>query len=376
MTRFSFTYPPLTLAVFLSSISVLGLGADENNDSTLDVIPKYEMKVSGVLNVEGAYLSGAYNNQTSELKYQLRKAKLEVEQTFFDNFTSKIEVAIDGEYQFSLSELSFNYQLFDEYTLSAGLLKNSVGLQNSTSSKKIKTMERSLVSDALIEDIGLALTLDFNIDDTYLFTSVFQSTENNEANALGYSTRIAQEIKLRDQQLQFGINADFRNYNNYVYQLNKKAELNLAKKNIDSDAVLLNSTRLISLDAALIHNKLTLQTELMSKSLDVNTLNFGTAQHTYEGFYVQGSYLFTGSAVKFKNGNYSKMKLAEKGAFEIVSRYSLLNIKATTNATFSNALVGLNYYVNSNFKVMSQVSVLNDADESSMALGVSAQTVF
>ena len=354
--------------------SLFAYSADERSDvaldSVLDSVSVYEIKVSGLINVEAGYLTGEYNNQESELKYQLRKAKFEVEQVFLEDITSNIEVSIDNEYQLSVSQASINYHFLNEYNVTAGLFKNAIGLQNSTGGKKIKTMERSLLSNALIDDSGLSLSLDFNVNDTYVYSSVFQSTPYNEGNTLGLSVRVAQQLILEGNKVQLGLNADIRNYDNYLYQLGQKAELNLAKKSIEANPVLLESTRFISADVALIHKKLTVQAELMSKSLDVNTILFGTTQHTYDGFYVKSSYLLSDKKRKFKNGAFAKTKLGDTSAIELVSRYSVINIKANTTSTYSNALVGVNYYFNANFKMMSQVSALNDGEETSLALAI------
>lgn len=71
-------------------------------------------------------------------------------------------------------------------------------------------------------------------------------------------------------------------------------------------------------------------------------------------WYVQGSWLLNGGhkAYKPSNGIFASPKVADKGLWELTARYDTIENKDVRDLDVSSWIVGMNYYVNPNLRVM------------------------
>ena len=73
-----------------------------------------------------------------------------------------------------------------------------------------------------------------------------------------------------------------------------------------------------------------------------------------ETFYVMGSWMLTGHHKPYKSatGVFGSPKLTDKGAWELTARYDTIENKDVANREATSTTLGLNYYINSNVRLM------------------------
>jgi len=73
-----------------------------------------------------------------------------------------------------------------------------------------------------------------------------------------------------------------------------------------------------------------------------------------ETFYVMGSWMLTGQHKPYKSatGVFGSPKLTDKGAWELTARYDTIENKDVANREATSTTLGLNYYINSNVRLM------------------------
>jgi len=73
-----------------------------------------------------------------------------------------------------------------------------------------------------------------------------------------------------------------------------------------------------------------------------------------ETFYIQGSWMLNGGHKAYKpaNGVFTGPKIEGKGLWELTARYDTIENKDLANRQARTWLLGLNYYINPNFKIM------------------------
>ncbi|GAB3749596.1 OprO/OprP family phosphate-selective porin [Lysobacter olei] len=73
-----------------------------------------------------------------------------------------------------------------------------------------------------------------------------------------------------------------------------------------------------------------------------------------ETFYVMGSWMLTGHHKPYKSasGVFGSPKLTDKGAWELTARYDTIENKDIENREATSTTLGLNYYINSNVRLM------------------------
>ena len=87
------------------------------------------------------------------------------------------------------------------------------------------------------------------------------------------------------------------------------------------------------------------------------TSSFGQpigADQDVETFYVQGSWMLNGGVKTYKPGTgvFGSPKVGEDGLWELTARYDHIENKDLLNREATSMILGLNYYINSNLRVM------------------------
>ncbi len=104
------------------------------------------------------------------------------------------------------------------------------------------------------------------------------------------------------------------------------------------------------LEAAFRNGPLFLQSEYARASYGQAN---GTSQDV-DAYYVQGSFMLNGGLKAYKGatGVFGSPKVGESGLWELTARYDVMENKDITDMKTTSALIGLNYYINPNMRVM------------------------
>ena len=99
---------------------------------------------------------------------------------------------------------------------------------------------------------------------------------------------------------------------------------------------------------------------------NILTMESGDDAINFSGFYIQSAYLLTGEnhPWNYREGEFTQVKAKDKsGAWEIAARYSYINLndfdRGQTNGQTGQYTIGLNYYATNNVKFMLNYSYVN-----------------
>ena len=106
----------------------------------------------------------------------------------------------------------------------------------------------------------------------------------------------------------------------------------------------------LGLEAAFRTGPLFLQSEFARASYGQAN---GTAQDV-DAYYVQGSFMLNGGLKAYKpaTGVFGSPKVGDSGLWEVTARYDVMENKDVASMKTTSMLVGLNYYINPNMRVM------------------------
>ena len=311
-----------------------------------------------------ASLDSNFGEPTS--KTEVRRARI--------SFEGRLNNAIAYEFEFTFNE---RIEFADMYVaflsvpgierLTVGHFREPFGLEESTSSNAIVLMERSLTSNfGPSRNLGLMLQKDFNDQRWRIYSGLFRITNDLGADLEGeakysLSNRVVFNPiydTSNNKSLHFG--AAFNRYmpTENTYLLKVENETNTGPSFMKNEVTDVKNITQFGGELAYSKNRLTLQSEYIYSL--VNKVN---TTYRNEGFYAMASYFLKGGRRSYnREGNkYSSISVQKKynegsmsGAWEIGARLSHLNnpgsetgITSTTNAT-----AGLNWYYNSNSRIM------------------------
>ena len=311
-----------------------------------------------------ASLDSAFGESTS--KTEVRRARI--------SFEGRLNNAIAYEFEFTFNE---RIEFADMYVaflrvpgierLTVGHFREPFGLEESTSSNAIVLMERSLTSSfGPSRNLGLMLQKDFDDQRWRIYSGIFRITDDLGADLEGqakhsFSSRLVFNPlydTVTNKSLHIG--AAFNRYTptDNSYLLKVENETNIGPAFIKNEVEDVKNITQIGGELAYSKNRLTLQSEYI-----YSLVNKATVSHKNYGLYAMASYFLKGGRRSYnREGNkYSSISVQKKyneesmsGAWEIGARLSHLNnpgsetsITRTTNAT-----AGLNWYYNSNSRIM------------------------
>ena len=130
--------------------------------------------------------------------------------------------------------------------------------------------------------------------------------------------------------------------------------------------------KMVGLEAAGMYGPFSAGAEYTRMWVDTNTSRYGNLE--LDGWYAEAAYSLTGESRGYKEGNFRYLEPAKPfslskggwGAWEIAARYSAadLNDGNFKAGDLSNITVALNWYINTNFRLMANYTRLIDIDNS------------
>jgi len=361
-----------------------------------------------------------------------RRAHIGIEGKFFRDFDYEFRYNFGGsqdEAAGAIHTMRVAYNPTPEIRINVGAMQPTFTLDNSTSSNDIMFLERSSVTNALVEEFGgsdsrkgIELTylkqapdgIDymFNVAYTTSRIGTRQTGADDRDHVLGrFAARV---FKNTDWDVHIGANAASvlslggidRTSNGLLPQrslrFRDRPELRVAgERLVDSANIPAESAFMWGLEAGFRWKSLTVQGEYFAWEVDRDRscagCNTVAPDPDFEGYYVQASYILTGENRLYNtqsSGN-SRMNFGAPrpaspfssggtwGAFELAARYSVLDLDFNTGlegfAPIANngeirggnqavSSVALNWYLNRNMRVMFQYQHIDIDRLSSSAL--------
>ena len=304
-----------------------------------------------------------HDNDERALKSELRRSRLELKGTVYEDWNYKFQYTFNvdrgGSNQLEDAYIQYTGSKYADITV--GKYKIPFGLEEMISSKYITTIERA----AMFEFVAAGRT-NQNIQfsqggDNYSWAlGVYEGSEDeNERELYNLGGRVTfAPIAQKTQVLHFGAAyflADIDKDVAVSTEFDQRLAVHTADKVLLTSASDLQATdhEQFGLEAAWMSGPLSVQSEYVT-----STWEDATNEVEYSGYYVQGAWTLTGESRSYKAnaGAFDKISPAgSNGAVELVLKFEHGEIDddrtgAVENG-FDNITLGANWYVNKNVRL-------------------------
>ena len=304
------------------------------------------------------------NNGSQQLSNDLRRSRLELGGTAFDDWKFKFDVDIKdkpGGNNAQLHTVGVGYSGFDAFNLFVGRTKEPFGLEELTSSKAISSIERNYFTEATDTDSQPRFGIRLDSKDSGLgwsvglFNPAGGPKKSDGGDRIAFTGRLfGAPINDDMKTLHLGIAFTDRNIDQPIQQ--KGFSLDIAKSGgkLDSSTLSIDSDRQWGLEGLYISGPLSLQSEFFVKNTSGADGGPGANVRHY---YAQATYSLTGErrGYKAKFGVADIIKPISDGwAIELVGKLDHIefDMGGTSTEAVSGYLAGLNLYPNRNLKLM------------------------
>lgn len=317
----------------------------------------FEVKPKAKLQVD----YGSYRSDVRPLEggWIVRRAVIGIEGNFNPDwsFEADYELAHDGDLrpgEGHFRNVLVKYEGWEAGDIVFGQAKVPFSLSDVISSNDTTFIERALPVDALSPSrrmgVGFSRT-----PDAYTISAVaFGSSLDGDDRGRGVAARFTlAPVRTADTVVHLGIAA-------VIEDPRSKVDFDTTPESRVADVDLVNTGGIddvdridrFGLEAAWRRGPLSVQGEWLQAGVRRGA---GLPDATFDGWYVQGSWVLTGEARPYKNGRFKDIQPASpRGAWEVTARYSRIDLDDADilGGNERNVTVGLNYYLNDHLRIM------------------------
>ena len=370
-------------------------GANENRSPLLDASPRpdvavgtegdlsmasydgrFSAKLGGRLHLDAAY----YEEDKNQLGdgTRVRKAWIELDGTFFQDWGYELDLAFEEENEIDIKDAALTYKGFWPSEVIVGHFKEPFSLEEQTSANDITFMERALVNELVPQrSIGVGFRrhgANWNVA-AGLFGEDWNDDPGKERDeGWGTTARAVLAPVLTERRLlHLGAGASYR-VPDEKEEVDFKTEPESSVTQLDyldtDDIDDVQEMNTYGLEAAATLGPVTLQSEYVELEVFRNN---GEEDLRFAGWYVSGGWILTGEHREYDidRGAFDGVTPRRgMGALELAARYSTLDLNEAdiTGGEQSNITIGLNWYPNTNLRMMLNY-ILVDGDEDADADG-------
>lgn len=326
---------------------------------------QFSFDVVGRLNLDTSYSSGVLNNATSDKSRTdtyIRRGYFGVTGTAYKDWY--FEAVLNGtgdqgdgaHFEWDTFYIKYTGLGFADITL--GRAVRPFGLEQSTSSGAISTIERAAIWDltnAGDTEASQQLSISHGNKHMSWAAAIYDdgNTSASKNTRYGYDARFTYApIAEKGHVLHLGISLDDANIDAGKFSAKstlgaKKSDgISFASGNFDDDHSGV-------LEAAYMQGPFSVQAEYLRRNL--NAADAATKDADISSYYVMGTYTLTGESRGYKAsaGKFTNITPASSlGAWELVARYQHVNADQGIQKEADVYLLGLNWYANKNVKAM------------------------
>jgi|GEM_PF-2531246 len=264
---------------------------------------------------------------------------------------AKIDFDIDNKTQ-SVDDLYYQYHGWDWGQVKVGKQKEVFGLENSTSASQLATIERAMSTQAFAPGRNDGISLASETDQLKWWLGIFNNDSYDSGKVAITGRASYQMLKLEDNNLQFGASFSRRRLDGTKLDIKSALEIHSALDVVDTKKQSVDDISLFGTEAQWSNGKVKVAGEWFWQQF---SLSDSTNDINHKGWYVQTSYLLNDGQYQLRQGKLARARLSTKHNYwELVSRYSQLDTLESTKGTqVENWLVGINYYLSKDLKIMS-----------------------
>ena len=300
-----------------------------------------------------------------QTRSELRRARLNIKAKISDNWKTKLQFDFAGDDEsVELKDAYVEYSGWQIMNLIVGQDKELFGLEELTSSKNLSFIERSMVSSAFAPGRNLGVSLNNDKDTLIWGVGVYQAeTREDDGDTYAVTGRLGVVPWKTDTGFfHLGVSGSYRDYDGEEFEIKESAQIHTADNIVFSDEIDTDHLILYGMETAFGAGPFSFAAEYMT--VDVNAIA-NEDDATYDGYYLSAGWFLTGETRPFKNGVWDRVKpKSPYGAWELVTRYSYLDAADNNfGTTADTATLGVNWYINSNVRLMTDYMHLWLADE-------------
>lgn len=315
----------------------------------------------------------------------IRRARVAMKVNMHNNWYGEIDFDFSG----SATEIKDAYIKYTndsrDFNIKAGHFREGFSMETTTTSRYLTFMERSLASKfAPSRHLGFQVNymkdkyllvggVHFNTQGDFEEVEFSQDANKDDGTDEGYSLTgriVFRPIIDNEKVIHIGAAASYRTPkthlevpNSYRFSTRSISNVN-RKKYLDTDDILnVDSNTLWNIELAGAYKNIMVQSEYINN--DINRLE-DLSGVNLNGFYAQVGYLLGDGKYRYnKNeGEFTQPYRGEnKGELEVAFRYDFLDLNDDVAGIYGGSAdgytLGLNYYFNSNVKLMLNYSYLN-----------------
>jgi len=292
-------------------------------------------------------------------------------------FKVKTDIDIDGK-DAEIDDLYLQYSGWKWASITVGKHKESFGLEGSTGSTQLTTIERSMSTQAFSPGRNNGVSLNNSKGKVNWWLGLYNN-DSYDANEYALTGRTTYKVfNQNDNYLHIGGSFSLRNLDGAEYDIKSNLEVHSMDNVLNTKNQNINKLNLFGAEAQWSNGKVKLASEWYLQSLE---LTDSSEKIQHKGGYVQSSYLFGDSIYRTKNGKQASPKLSKnQNSWELVSRWSYLDATESENGQeVQNWNIGLNNYIGKNIKLMAGYTystVLTPIKQHGNALSFRAQYTF
>ena len=343
-----------------------------------------ELEMTGRINIDSDYFDGLFRegSNNSIMKGQLRRARFAINADMFNEWSAKLQLAInENKKSLIVKDFYLVYEGWNFADVKMGKFKEPFGLERITSSKNTVFIERSLMSNVF--SLGRTTGINFNRNaDWYTWNvglyQVSRSSRLRQDGGLAITQRFTlSPLKIENGFSHLGLAYSKRELDGAGYELKSNGGVFSGFNMLNTPILESDSLTQWGSEVAFGKDKWSIQAEYQAQEVTgiENSLNI-----EYRSYYTHVSYFISNDKRRYKNGRFVSVRpSSSSGALELTARYSV--IENQSNWQFdeldklSNKTIGINYYLNRDFKLMLNILELKSSLSEAISDQLSGQAL-
>ena len=296
--------------------------------SSVAVAAPFEVEPHALLMLDASSVNGRYAGGGVERRHRasVRRARLGLEGEIGERAAFEIAVDLepeDGEVE--LHELALGYRFAGGGELAAGFLKQPFGMENNTSSRRLRTLERSVATEAFVPDRAAGLLWEFAPDGGYLAAGAFvgpDADETREASARAVWIPVDEKRSV----LHLGLGVAYRDNAGERYRVREDGGVDGGDDVVESARLAPESVATVGLEAAWARGSASVQAEWFGQRPSGGEGAEGDSP-LFTGGYVQGGWVLGGGRRKYSDGRFGALAGGDlESPVELVAGVGLVDL--------------------------------------------------
>lgn len=358
----------------------------------------FKFKLGGRIHADSSFHSGDQYLEDGERVEandgtEIRRARMRFEGVFYKDWLMRTEADFADD-NVRVKDAFIQYLGLKDYvTITAGQQKQNFSRELQESSNDMMFTERSLMNILNNPTVDRAIGLNFESSgENYVAklgvfgdsitparTGTDPEIDNAGDEGWGISSRIIYNpIIEKTKLIHLGVAGNYRKPDDtndvakarqlaLSYETTNMSNLDLVNTKVSN----VSDIKMLGLEAAGLYGPFSVGAEYTRMWVDRKN---GDNNLELDGWYAEAAYSITGESRGYKNGNFGYLEPAKPfslkngswGAWELAARYSTadLNDGDFKGGELSNVTVALNWYINSNFRLIGNYTRLLDIENS------------